>query len=184
NNTVRQREPPDACGEQKHITLFIPLGRRNQRGVRNWRAARRALADAHKPCLRNNLQYPTPAHGSPHGPGKNKKTRRCRDSHTYASVTLTAQAQLGNNRTVAVGVLLAQIGKHPPTLTDQLEQATAGTLVVLVLAEMFLQLTDAPVPDSYLDLRRSGIALELGKLLNQLGFFFRCQTHHTSSIRY
>ena len=70
---------------------------------------------------------------------------------------LLTDAELGNQRTVAVDVLLLEVRQHGTALADHLEQAAAGVVVLLVDLEVLSELLNARGQDGDLDLRRTGV---------------------------
>lgn len=70
---------------------------------------------------------------------------------------LLTDAELGDQRTVAVDVLLLEVRQHGTALADHLEQAAAGVVVLLVDLEVLSELLNARGQDSDLDLRRTGV---------------------------
>ena len=59
------------------------------------------------------------------------------------SGNLLTQAQLGDQGTIALDVLLGQIVQHLAALTDHLQQTTTGVVVVGMHAQVIGQLLDA-----------------------------------------
>ena len=74
------------------------------------------------------------------------------------SELLLTDAQLGDDRTVAVDVLLSQIVQHAATLTDHHQQTTTGVVVMLVHTQVLGQLVDTGSQDGNLDLGGAGVA--------------------------
>ena len=72
---------------------------------------------------------------------------------------LLTDAQLSDQSTVTVDVLLCQVVQHGTALTNHHQQTTAGVVVVLVGTQVLGQLVDASGQDSDLDLGRTGVAL-------------------------
>jgi hypothetical protein len=85
---------------------------------------------------------------------------------------LLAQAKFSNYFLIPWGVFLAQIGEMTPALADELEQAVARAVVVLVSLQMLDQLVDPGSEDGYLDFRRPSILFVHMVLLYNI--FFRC----------
>ena len=69
-------------------------------------------------------------------------------------------------------VLLLQVVEHIPALTDHLQQAAAGVVVLLVDLQMLGQVGDTAGEDGNLHLRGTGIALVGGVLEDDLLFLF------------
>ena len=72
------------------------------------------------------------------------------ESHRPFAFLLT-DAQLGDDSTVTVDVLLSQIVQQAATLTNHHQQATTGVVVVLVHTQVIGQLVDASSQDSDLN---------------------------------
>ena len=85
---------------------------------------------------------------------------------------LLADAQLGDDGSVAVDVLLGQVVEQAAALADHHEKAAAGVIVVLVGAQVLGELLDAVGEDGDLDLGGAGIALVGRVLSDQLGLCF------------
>lgn len=85
---------------------------------------------------------------------------------------LFPDAQLGNNRAVAVDVLLGQVVQEVPALTDHHKEATAAVVVMLVNPQVLGELVDAGGKNGDLHLGRTGVALVRRILGNDLGFLF------------
>src|SRR6266849_1438962 len=73
--------------------------------------------------------------------------------------SLPPQTESPDDRLVALGALLMQVGEQPPPLSDHAEQAATARAVVLGRAEMIGQVLDAVREQCDLDLRGSGILL-------------------------
>jgi hypothetical protein len=72
---------------------------------------------------------------------------------------LPTQTELGDERPVALDVLLLQILEQPAPLANHLEQAPPRMVVVLVLAQVVRKMRNAPREHRDLHLRRPGVAL-------------------------
>ena len=72
---------------------------------------------------------------------------------------LLTDAKLGNDSTITLDVVLGDIVQQTTTLTDELEQAHAAVVVLLVHLQMLGELVDALGQDGDLDLRRAGVGL-------------------------
>ena len=72
---------------------------------------------------------------------------------------LLADAELGNDGTIALDVLLHQVVEKAATLTDHLVQAATGVVVVGVNLEVLGELVDALGENSDLDFGRTGVGL-------------------------
>ena len=71
---------------------------------------------------------------------------------------LLSDAQLGDNGAVALDVLGHQIVQHLAALTDHLQQAAAGVVVLLVDLQVLGQLVDAGGQNGDLDLGGAGVS--------------------------
>ena len=56
---------------------------------------------------------------------------------------LFADSKLGNHFAIAVGIVHSQIIEQAPALTDNLQQAAAGSMVLFMRLEMLGQVCDA-----------------------------------------
>ena len=72
---------------------------------------------------------------------------------------LLSDAELSDDSSVTLDVLLLQVSEHVAALTNHLQQATTGMVVVLVLLQMLGELLDALGQDCVLYCRRSGVGL-------------------------
>ena len=76
--------------------------------------------------------------------------------HPLFNKSLT-DAQLGNDSAVALDVLGHQIVQHLAALTDHLQQAAAGVVVLLVDLQVLGELVDTGSEDGDLDLGGAGV---------------------------
>src|ERR671917_1294843 len=72
---------------------------------------------------------------------------------------LAAQAELGDERPVALDVFFLQVLEQPTPLADHLEQALTRVVIVLVLAQVLGKMRYAPREHRDLHLRRPRVAL-------------------------
>ena len=72
---------------------------------------------------------------------------------------LLTDTELLDNRTITIDVLLGQIAQQIATVTNHLQQTTAGMMVVGMLLQMLGQLVDASGQNRDLNLRRTGIGV-------------------------
>ena len=72
---------------------------------------------------------------------------------------LLSDAELSDDSSVTLDVLLLQVSEHVAALTNHLQQATTGMVVVLVLLQMLGELLDALGQDCDLYFRRTGVGL-------------------------
>ncbi len=63
--------------------------------------------------------------------------------HGSAKRQLFSDAQLGDNRTIPLDVLLGQVVQHLAALTDHLQQAAAGVVVLLVDLQVLGELPES-----------------------------------------
>ena len=61
----------------------------------------------------------------------------------FERTALFSDSKLGNHFAIAVRIVHSQIIEQTPTLTDNLQQATAGSMVLLVRFEMLGEIRDA-----------------------------------------
>src|SRR2546429_6832590 len=73
--------------------------------------------------------------------------------------SLPAQAQLLDEGTVALDVIVHQVLQQPAAPAHQQEQATPAVMVVLVHLEVLGEIVDPPRQQCDLDLRRTGVTL-------------------------
>src|SRR5215467_8311581 len=73
--------------------------------------------------------------------------------------TLPAQAQLPDERAVALDVRTGQVLQQPAAPADQQQQAAPAVVVMLVDLEVLGQVVDPPGQQRDLDLRRAGVTL-------------------------
>ena len=71
---------------------------------------------------------------------------------------LLADAELSNDRLIALGIVFLQIVEQATPLADQHEKAAARAVVFLVRLEVLRQLANAFAEQSDLNFRTSGIA--------------------------
>src|SRR5215212_2586809 len=88
---------------------------------------------------------------------------------------LSAQAELRDERPVALDVLFLQVLEQPATLADHPEQAPARMVVVLVLAQVLRKVRYAPREHRDLHLRRARVALVGPVLPYYLYFVLNCR---------
>src|SRR5262245_109167 len=89
------------------------------------------------------------------------------------SRSLSAQAELFDQRLVAAFVLALEIIKEAAALRDKCQKATTGMIVLLVVLEMLGQVLDAFGKNGNLDFRGSGISFGGCKFAHQ-GLFTLC----------
>lgn len=87
-------------------------------------------------------------------------------------VFLLSQTQLADNGTVALDVSLLQVVQKISSVTDHLLQTAAAVEVLLVGSEVLGQVCDAVRQDRNLNLRRTGVSLVGGVLLDDAELFF------------
>ena len=72
---------------------------------------------------------------------------------------LSAQAQLGDDRPVALNVILLDVIKQPATTTNQHQQATSAVMILLVSLEMLSEVIDSIGEQRNLNLGRTRIGV-------------------------
>ena len=77
---------------------------------------------------------------------------------------LAAQAVRGDDRAVALDVVLGDVVEQPPATTDQLQQAASGVVVLLVGLQVLVEVVDALGEECDLDLGRAGVGVVLAML--------------------
>ena len=92
---------------------------------------------------------------------------------------LLTDAQLSDDGTVTLDVVLGQVVEQVAATANHLHQAAAAVVVVLVGLQMLGQVVDSSGQDSDLNLRRTGVAFVQAVVYNDLGFFFF--SHHGKS---
>lgn len=85
---------------------------------------------------------------------------------------LTAYAELVADVTVAVDILLHQIGKHPLPLADQMQKRPSAGMIFLVGLEMVRKTVDSVGEQRYLTFNRAGILCRTSMGGENLGLFF------------
>jgi len=74
-------------------------------------------------------------------------------------INLLAQAVAGDCLAVSLDIRLLQVGKKASALTDHLQQAAAGMVILAVAAEVIGEFQDSLGQNSDLDFRRTGIGI-------------------------
>ena len=96
---------------------------------------------------------------------------------------LLTKTQLGDNGTIALDIRLLQIRQQVLSLTDHLQQAAAGVMILLMGAQMLGQVADALGQNRNLHLGRTGVALMNGILFdNRIFLFFQHENSTFSKI--
>ena len=80
------------------------------------------------------------------------------------AMALAAQAELADQRAVALEILLLEVVQEAPAAADEHQQAAARVVVVLVLAQVLGEVVDAARQQRDLDLGGAGVALVLAEL--------------------
>lgn len=88
--------------------------------------------------------------------------------HNLRLLNIVADAELSDELTVLVDVVLLDVGEETTTLTDEHEQAAAGVEVLLVRLHVLGELLDAVGEDSDLDLGVTGVLGVLAELGGEL----------------
>src|SRR3546814_5136726 len=92
---------------------------------------------------------------------------------TCALPILAAQAHLGDDRAVALDVVLADVVEEPPPLAHQHQQAAPAVVVLLVLLEVLVQMVDPLGEDRDLDLGAAGVGLRSEEHTSELQSLMR-----------
>ena len=92
-------------------------------------------------------------------------------------VDVVADTEFLDEGAVLLDVALLDVLQEVTTLTDEMAQATAGGMVLLVGLEVLGELGDAVGQDGNLNLGRSGVVLVLAKLLDELGLLLLADGH-------
>ncbi len=95
---------------------------------------------------------------------------------------LLAQAQFFDERAVTLDVLALQVVEQVATLADELEQATAGVEVLLVLLEVTGQSFNAGGEKGHLNFRGAGVAFVFGVSFDN-GLFLSGVHNHSDILR-
>jgi hypothetical protein len=93
--------------------------------------------------------------------------KRARKWGTLGSRCLLADAELGNNGLVALGIVFLEVVEQATALADKHEKAAARAVVFLVRLEVLRQLTNPFAEQSDLDFGASGIARMRAVLVNE-----------------
>ena len=104
--------------------------------------------------------------------------------HTLQKRKLLTDAELGNNRTVALDVVFGHIVQQAAALTNHFEQTLTAVIVLLVHLQVLGELVNALGEDGDLHLRRAGVAL-VGLVVFDDGCFLILGNHDIySSFRF
>ena len=87
------------------------------------------------------------------------------------SDALFTQTQFLDDGAVTVDILLHQVVEKVTAMTDHLEQATTGVVVLFVHLQVLGQIVDAAGQDRDLNFGRTGVTLVSGVRLHDFGFF-------------
>src|SRR3954462_11676173 len=94
-----------------------------------------------------------------------------------AMVCLPAQAELADQRAVALEILLLEVVEEPPATADQHEEAAARVVGVLVGPQMLREVVDATRQQRDLHLGRAGVVAVLAETLDDLALVLLGQRH-------
>ena len=83
---------------------------------------------------------------------------------------LLTDAELVDDRAIAIEVGLLEVVEEPTAAADELEQSAAAVMVLRVGPEVLGQVGDAVREERDLHLRRPGVTLVGGKVRNQFRF--------------
>src|SRR3954447_3774117 len=90
---------------------------------------------------------------------------------------LTAQAELADERAVALEVVLLEVVEEATAAADEHQQAAARMVVVLVLAQMLGQVIDPMREQRHLDLGLAGVVLVLAEPRDDVALFLCGHAH-------
>src|SRR5215208_7594794 len=93
------------------------------------------------------------------------------------AMALAAQAELADQRAVALEILLLEVVQEPPAAADEHQQAAARVVVVLVLAQVLGEIVDAARQERDLDLGGPGVVRVLPELLGDGALVLLRQGH-------
>ena len=93
-------------------------------------------------------------------------------------IKLLADTETGDDGTVTLDVGFDEVVEKTLSLTDHLEKAASGVVVVLVLLQVLGEVVDSLGEDRDLHFGRTGVALVNGVLFDD-GFFFCFQHSET-----
>lgn len=110
------------------------------------------------------------------------RRRNLATAHTGKAPALLAEAQLSDDRTVAVNIVLIQVCQHSPSLPNKLEQPPTRMVVVRIVTQVALNLIDALGKQRNLDLCGAAIGVMRAVRFNDGGFGGSCQ-HSVRSMR-
>jgi hypothetical protein len=89
------------------------------------------------------------------------------DGTWFRAKQLLADAEFGDDRLVALGIVFLQVVEQATALADQHEQATARAVIFLVRLEVLRQLANAFAEQRDLDFRAAGIACMRAVLVDE-----------------
>ncbi len=90
---------------------------------------------------------------------------------------LLTQAQFSNQRTIALYVIIGDVGQQIPPLADQAQQPAPARMILGMLAQMFVQLINPLGKNSHLHFHRAGVFIRTAMFFNKRLFFFFFQRH-------
>ncbi len=91
---------------------------------------------------------------------------------------LLTDTESGDDRTVSLDVDLDEIVEHRAALTDHLEEAATGVVILLVDLEVLCQVVDSLGEKSDLNLGRTCVTLVSSILLHDSSLFFFQHSFH------
>ncbi len=94
-----------------------------------------------------------------------------------------AQAEFGNNGLVPRAVCSREVFQKARPATDHLQQPASGSVIFLVLFQVFGQLLDSRSQQGDLHLRRTGVVLMRSIVLDDFRFDCYRQCHWTDPLR-
>src|SRR3954466_11368746 len=90
---------------------------------------------------------------------------------------LAAQTEIADQRAIPLQVLPLEVVEEAPAAAHQHQEAAAGVVVVLVLAQVVGEVVDATREHRDLDLRRTRVLLVLPEAGGELRLLFGGQRH-------
>ena len=96
---------------------------------------------------------------------------------------LLTDAQLSDDRTVSVDVLLLQVSQQISSAADHLQHTSSGVMILLVYLQVLSQIIDSTCQDRDLHLRRTGIGLMIAVINDDSCLFFLTQHFCFTSLK-
>src|SRR3954452_15196477 len=93
------------------------------------------------------------------------------------AMALAPQAELADQRAVALEILLLEVVQEPPAPAHEHQEAAARVMVVLVRPQVLREVVDAARQQGDLDIGGAGVLLVLAEALDDLELVLLCQGH-------